>query len=61
MSFEEVKDRLTVALTQQKQMEAANKVVENLMKKADVKILVKAELPPVPASADAPAAPAKAN
>ena len=61
LSFEEVKDRLTVALTQQKQMEAANKVVENLMKKADVKILVKAELPPVPASADAPAAPAKAN
>ena len=57
MSFAEVKDRLTAALLQQKQMEAANKVVQELMKAANVKILVKAELPPQAA----PKAPAQAK
>lgn len=51
MAFAEVKDRLTAALTQQKQMAAANKVVQDLMKKANVQILVKPEMPKAPAAA----------
>jgi len=60
MPFAEVKDRLTAALKQQKEMAAFQKVVEELMKAADVKILVKAEMPKM-APAAAPAAPAKAK
>ena len=59
ISFAEIKDRLTAYLTQQKQMEAANKVVDGLMKAADVKILVKAEMPRM--INVAPKAPAKAK
>ena len=59
VSFAEIKDRLTAYLTQQKQMEAANKVVDELMKAADVKILVKAEMPKM--INVAPKAPAKAK
>ena len=58
MPFAEVKDRLTAALTQQKQMAAANTVVQQLMKEAKVEILVK---PVMPKNLQAPAAPAKAK
>ncbi len=54
--FAEVKDRLAAALAQQKKAEAARKFVEELMKKADVKILV--EAPAAPVAPVAPAAPA---
>ncbi len=60
MAFDEVKDRLSAALLQQKQMVAAQKVVAGLMKAAKAEILVKAELPKMPAAA-APQAPAKAK
>ena len=62
LSFAEVKDRLTAAMLQQKQMQAAQKVVEELMKAAKVQILVKAEMPKAAAPAQAaPKAPAKAK
>lgn len=57
MAFAEVKDRLTAALLQQKQMMAAQKVVNELMKEAKAEILVKAEMPKMVA----PKAPVKAK
>ena len=61
LPFAEVKDRLTAAMTQQKQMQAAQKVVEALMKAAKVEILVKPVMPQRPAAPAAPKAPAKAK
>ena len=61
MAFAEVKDRLTAALLQQKQMMAAQKVVNELMKAAKAEILVKAEMPKMVAPKAAPQAPAKAK
>ena len=57
MAFAEVKDRLTAALTQQKQMMAYKTAIDKMMKEAKAEILVKAEMPKVPA----PKAPAKAK
>ena len=57
IAFAEIKDRLTAALEQQKQMAAAQKVVDELMKAAGVKILVKPEMPKTAPAA----APAKAK
>ncbi|MBE6402485.1 MAG: hypothetical protein E7039_02030 [Lentisphaerae bacterium] len=62
MAFAEVKDRLTAALTQQKQMMATQKAINEMMKAAKVQILVKAEMPKMPAAPKAaPKAPAKAK
>ena len=58
MAFAEVKDRLTAALTQQKQMMAVKAAIDEMMKAAKAEILVKAEMPKMPA---APKAPAKAK
>ena len=43
--FAEVKDQLVAYLARQKQMQAVQKVVNDLKKAADVKVLVKAEIP----------------
>jgi parvulin-like peptidyl-prolyl isomerase len=59
LAFDEVKERLQTFLLNQKRNEAAQKVIEQLMKDAKVQILVKA--PAMPAPAAAPAAPAKAK
>ena len=70
MAFAEVKDRLTAALTQQKQMMAVNAAIDKMKKDAKVEILVKAEMPKMPvapkaapkaATKAAPKAPAKAK
>ena len=59
LAFAEVKDRLTAALEQQKQMMAVKKAIDEMMKAAKVQILVKAEMPK--AAPAAPKAPAKAK
>lgn len=43
--FAEVKDQLVAYLARQKQMQAVQKVVADLKKAADLKVLVKAEIP----------------
>ena len=66
MAFAEVKDRLTAALEQQKQMMAIKNAIDGMMKAAKVQILVKAEMPkmkvaPKAAPKAEPKAPAKAK
>ena len=61
MAFAEVKDRLTAALTQQKQMMNLKAAIDKLVKAAKVQILVKAEMPKMVAPKAAPKAPAKAK
>lgn len=57
LSFDEVKDRLTAMLKQQKQAEKIQTVVQNLKKEAGVKVLVTPEAPKAPAAPKAPEAP----
>ena len=61
MAFAEVKERLTAALAQQKQMMAIKKAIDEMLKAAKVQILVKAEMPKMVAPKAAPKAPAKAK
>ena len=62
MAFAEVKDRLTAALTQQKQMMAIKAAIDKMLKDAKAEVLVKPELPKMPAAPKAaPKAPAKAK
>ena len=66
IAFAEVKDRLTAALEQQKQMMAIKNAIDAMMKAAKVQILVKAELPkmkvaPKAAPKAEPKAPANAK
>ena len=61
MAFDEVKDRLTAALTQQKQMMAYKTAIDKMVKEAKAEVLVKAQMPKAPAAKAPAKAPAKAK
>ena len=61
MAFDEVKDRLTAALTQQKQMMAYKTAIDKMVKEAKAEVLVKAQMPKAPAAKAPAKAPAKAR